>query len=139
MAKWNISPSQRRKQDGGEGQQALGDWMLKYREHWQSAYQIVVALLGYKDPILIASPHDGLDQPPPEFRVVERRAYKDIPLPDYLMQTFKEPADPGRFYCMASGSRYGSFIGVMLPSPNNPSELPNVVVARWGSDAGIRI
>ncbi len=142
MSKWKIPPSQRRKDDpDGEGtpeQQALGDWMLTFSEHWQSAYQ-AVGLLGYKDPILLATPFEGLNKPPPEFRVIERSDYKQIPLPDSLMRTFKEPADPGRFYCLATRAHVGSFIGAMAPSPKTPSELPHVTVARWGSDVGIKI
>jgi hypothetical protein len=138
MSKWK-----RRQDDPDEDgipqqQAALGDWLLKFSEHWQSAYQIV-GLLGYKYPVLLANPLDGFDKPPPEFVVFERSDYKQIPLPDSLMRPFKEPADPGRFYCLVTKKDMGSFIGAMLPSPKKPSELPHVVVARWGSDKGIKI
>ncbi len=64
-----VPPSQRpeRQFPPGSGPDLMGQWMLRFRKHWQGAHH--VAMVGSREPvILIATPYSGLQKPPDEIQ-----------------------------------------------------------------------
>lgn len=145
----NLPPSQRpeRQFPPGSGPQLLGEWMLKYKEHWQAAYLVT----GVKDPILISTPQRGLDKPPDQITFVpwtERRILHDASnwgqgsvigeeMKTLLDEMHDEPV-PGRFYCFATKSGVGSYLGLMAPSPTKDN-LPVVTVGKFSTGFGVKV
>jgi hypothetical protein len=134
----NVPPSQRPERQGRTGPEALGEWMLRFRKHWQAAHHVITKMGLPSDTILMSTPHNGPNKPPEVIDYLSHQEAKALRLPSYLLSSFDDPTD-GRFYCLAakaSGHMQGSYIGQMKP---DSEDLPTVTVRRHGSDLGVKI
>lgn len=141
MSKTPPSKREERQFPPGCGPDLLGQWLLRFRKHWQATYH-VAKVAQAKQPILIATPYSGLQKPPEQITFVEWDKRYSLALPlEFVKDSFEDPPPDDRFYCLATaktGPVTGSYVGLMQPSPTT-HDLPIVVVGEYGSEHGVKV